>query len=85
YEHALATLVGTPAPAFHIDPIPLQGTAPQIPVALPSDVIERRPVNTDRAVGNMWLLQDGPSAGERVVVDGFPRIKPGDKVRAVEV
>ena len=41
--YALATLVGTPAPAFHIDPIPLQGTAPQIPVALPSDVIERRP------------------------------------------
>ncbi|MDN2929025.1 RND transporter, partial [Campylobacter jejuni] len=31
------------APAFHIDPNPLQGTAPQIPVALPSDVIERRP------------------------------------------
>ena len=43
YEHALATLVGTPAPAFHIDPIPLKGAAPQIPVALPSDVIERRP------------------------------------------
>src|SRR5256885_13108685 len=37
------------------------------------------------AVGNMWLLQDGLSAGERVVVDGFQRIKPGDKVRAVEV
>jgi len=45
YEHALATLVGTPAPAFHIDAVPLTGldTLPQIPVALPSDVIERRP------------------------------------------
>ena len=43
YEHALATLVGTPAPAFHIDPVPLAGTPPAIPVALPSDVIERRP------------------------------------------
>ncbi|CAJ0810098.1 efflux transporter outer membrane subunit [Ralstonia flaminis] len=43
YEHALATLVGTPAPAFHIDPAPLAGTPPTIPVALPSDVIERRP------------------------------------------
>ncbi|GAQ29669.1 efflux transporter outer membrane subunit [Ralstonia insidiosa] len=43
YEHALATLVGTPAPAFHIDPTPLAGTPPTIPVALPSDVIERRP------------------------------------------
>ena len=54
-------------------------------VAKADDVIERRPVNIDRAVGNMWLLQDGLSAGERVVVDGFQRIKPGDKVRAVEV
>ena len=43
YEHALATLVGTPAPTFHVDPTPLAGTPPTIPVALPSDVIERRP------------------------------------------
>lgn len=43
YEHALATLVGTPAPAFHIAPAPLAGQPPVIPVALPSDVIERRP------------------------------------------
>ncbi|MHA6820522.1 efflux transporter outer membrane subunit [Ralstonia pseudosolanacearum] len=43
YEHALATLVGTPAPAFHLAPAPLAGQPPVIPVALPSDVIERRP------------------------------------------
>ncbi|AMP40453.1 RND transporter (plasmid) [Ralstonia solanacearum] len=43
YEHALATLVGTPAPAFHLSPAPLAGQPPAIPVALPSDVIERRP------------------------------------------
>jgi NodT family efflux transporter outer membrane factor (OMF) lipoprotein len=43
YEHALATLVGTPAPVFHVDPVPLAGSPPVIPVALPSDVIERRP------------------------------------------
>lgn len=43
YEHALATLVGTPAPAFHLAPVPLAGQPPVIPVALPSDVIERRP------------------------------------------
>ncbi|WP_430625173.1 TolC family protein, partial [Ralstonia pseudosolanacearum] len=28
YEHALATLVGTPAPAFHIAPAPLAGQPP---------------------------------------------------------
>lgn len=54
-------------------------------VAKADDVIEKRPVEIDRAVGNQWLLQSGLAAGERVVVDGFQRVKPGDKVRAVEV
>lgn len=49
------------------------------------DVVEKRPVNVDRAVGNQWLLQDGLAAGERVVVEGFQRVRPGDKVRPVEV
>ena len=54
-------------------------------VAKADDVIEKRSITVDRAVGNQWLLQDGLQAGERVVVDGFQRVKPGDKVRAVEV
>jgi membrane fusion protein (multidrug efflux system) len=54
-------------------------------VAKADDVVERRPVEVDRAVGNQWLLQSGLAAGDRVVVDGFQRIKPGDKVKPVEV
>lgn len=54
-------------------------------VAKADDVIEKRSITVDRAVGNQWLLRDGLQAGERVVVDGFQRVKPGDKVRAVEV
>jgi len=42
-EHALATLVGTPASTFAITPAGLTAEAPIIPVGLPSDVIERRP------------------------------------------
>lgn len=49
------------------------------------DVVEKRPVELDRAVGNQWLLEKGLVAGERVVVDGFQRIKAGDKVTPVEV
>ena len=33
-----------------------------------------------RAVGNRWLVDSGLQPGERLVVDGFQRIKPGDKV-----
>ena len=44
------------------------------------DVIEKRPVELARALGNRWLVDSGLAAGERLVVDGFQRIKPGDKV-----
>ena len=49
------------------------------------DVVEKRDVELDRAVGAFWLLKSGLKAGERVMVDGFQRIKPGDKVKVVEV
>lgn len=43
YEHALATLMGTPAPGFEIAPAQVELEVPAIPVAVPSDVIQRRP------------------------------------------
>lgn len=42
-EHAIATLVGTPAPAFRIAPAVGAGEIPAIPVGLPSDLLQRRP------------------------------------------
>lgn len=58
---------------------------PSVLVAKEGDVLEKRDVELDRAVGSQWLLQSGLKAGERVVVDGFQRTKPGDKVKPVEV
>ena len=49
------------------------------------DTIEKKPVELDRAIGSDWLVQTGLEGGERVVVDGFQRIKPGDKVQVVEL
>ena len=49
------------------------------------DTVEKRTVELSRAIGANWLLDTGLQAGERVVVDGFQRIKPGDKVSVVEV
>jgi len=42
-EHAIALLVGQPASGFAIARAPLAATAPAIPPALPSDLLERRP------------------------------------------
>ncbi|WP_445231122.1 efflux transporter outer membrane subunit [Duganella rhizosphaerae] len=43
YEHAIATLTGTPAPSFKLPPAVVALTPPSLPVGLPSDVLQRRP------------------------------------------
>jgi len=42
-EHAIATLIGTPASLFHLAPLALSAPPPAIPPQLPSDLLERRP------------------------------------------
>ncbi len=49
------------------------------------NVTEKRPIDVSRAIGNQWLVDSGLKGGERVVVDGFQRFAPGDKVDPVEV
>jgi outer membrane protein, multidrug efflux system len=43
FEHAIATLVGTPAPSFAIPAALATSALPAIPVGLPSDLLQRRP------------------------------------------
>jgi NodT family efflux transporter outer membrane factor (OMF) lipoprotein len=46
YEHALAILIGQPPADFNLPPVPLNlhaPTMPSIPVALPAQLLERRP------------------------------------------
>jgi NodT family efflux transporter outer membrane factor (OMF) lipoprotein len=43
FEHAIAALVGVPAPQFAIEPKVLDAKAPPIPLGVPSDVLQRRP------------------------------------------
>jgi NodT family efflux transporter outer membrane factor (OMF) lipoprotein len=42
-EHAVAVLVGEPPSRFTLAPRPLAGTPPQLPAAVPSQLLERRP------------------------------------------
>jgi NodT family efflux transporter outer membrane factor (OMF) lipoprotein len=42
-EHAIASLVGTPASSFAIHPAPIDLKVPDLPVGLPSTLLERRP------------------------------------------
>jgi len=54
FEHALATLVGRPAPLFALAPQIVDRTSPPIPVGLPSDILQRRPdiASAERAMAS---------------------------------
>lgn len=43
FEHAIAALVGVPAPSFSVPVKPLALAPPAVPIGVPSDVLERRP------------------------------------------
>ena len=47
--------------------------------------VEPRAITVDRAIGSRWQVTQGLQAGDRVIVDGLQRIKPGDAVKAVPV
>jgi membrane fusion protein, multidrug efflux system len=50
----------------------------------PDNKVELRPIVTDRAIGDMWLVTEGLKAGERVVVEGLQFAHPGSAVRPEE-
>jgi multidrug efflux system outer membrane protein len=43
FEHAIATLTGTPAPLFTLAADLREMTPPAVPIGVPSDILERRP------------------------------------------
>jgi membrane fusion protein (multidrug efflux system) len=43
--------------------------------------VELRPVVADRTVGPAWLISTGLVAGDRVIVEGLQRIRPGMEVQ----
>lgn len=47
------------------------------------DKVAERTVTADRAIDGEWLITDGLSAGDRVIVDGLQKARPGSPVKAV--
>lgn len=47
------------------------------------NVVQLREINAVKAVGNQWLVTAGLRPGDRVIVSGLQRIRPGIKARAL--
>lgn len=49
----------------------------------PDGKVTVQPVKADHAQGDKWLISQGLKAGDRVIVEGLQKIKPGMAVKAV--
>ncbi|HYN54667.1 MAG TPA: efflux RND transporter periplasmic adaptor subunit, partial [Methylotenera sp.] len=51
----------------------------------PESKVELRTLTAEKSVGNQWLVTNGLTTGDQVIVDGMQKIKVGDKVKPIEV
>ncbi len=57
-----------------------------MPIALIVDgegKIQQRRLTVDRAIGDNWLVSSGLAPGDRVVVEGMQKVRPGASVKVV--
>ena len=45
------------------------------------DTVQARPIKVSRTVGDTWLVEEGLAAGDRVIVEGLQKVKPGIQAR----
>lgn len=48
-----------------------------------NEVVELRLLTAERTIADTWLVRDGVQPGDRVIVEGLQRIRPGATVKAV--
>ena len=51
-------------------------------VVKPDETVEQRMVKVGERVGNLWLIDSGAKPGEKVIVEGIQKVRPGVKVNA---
>ncbi len=53
-------------------------------VVAPDGTVVARPLQVSRAIGDQWLVESGLEDGDRVIIEGLQKIRPGMPVNAVE-
>ena len=62
--------------------VQFQGAQTSVSVVTADGTVAVRPVQLGTQLADRWMVQSGLKAGERVVVDGWQKVRPGQKVRA---
>lgn len=62
----------------------MQGTY-RVAVVGADNTIEFRMVQTGARIGTLWVIESGLAAGERIVVEGLQKVRPGTTVSAETV
>ena len=50
-----------------------------------SGTVSQRTLTTERALGDRWLVSSGLAPGDRVIVEGVQRVRPGGKATPVTI
>ena len=53
----------------------------QVAVVGPDETVDVRKVKTDGRVGTLYVISEGLKPGERVIVEGGDRVRPGQKIQ----
>ena len=56
---------------------------PKVLIVDDDDEVAIQMVIIDRAIGNKWLISSGLNPGDRVVVEGIQKVRPGASVKVV--
>jgi membrane fusion protein (multidrug efflux system) len=54
-------------------------------VLTPDNKVEQRTLVAERAIGDRWLISNGLTEGDRLIVEGTSKVRPGDAVNPVDV
>lgn len=49
----------------------------------PAGMVEQRTLTVDKAIGDKWLVTSGLAAGDRLIIEGLQKVRPGQPARAV--
>lgn len=56
---------------------------PQVLIVDAEGKVQLRRLTLDRAIGNRWLISSGLAPGDRVIVEGVQKAKPGASVKVI--